>query len=49
MAFNELYGLGYDNGQRYLAALRTVTVEDLRRVVRTYLDPQTETLVTVGR
>jgi predicted Zn-dependent peptidase len=29
--------------------LRTVTVEDLRRVVRTYLDPQTETLVTVGR
>ena len=49
MAFNELYGLGYDNGQRYLTALNKVTVEDLRRVARTYLDPKTETLVIVGR
>jgi len=49
MAFNELYGLGYDNGQRYLAALNKITGEDLRRVAQTYLDPKTETLVTVGR
>jgi zinc protease len=49
MAFNELYGLGYDNGQRYLAALNKVTVEDIRRVACTYLDPQTETLVVVGK
>lgn len=49
MAFNELYGLGYDNGQRYLAALNQVTAEDLRRVARTYLDPKLETLVVVGK
>ena len=49
MAFNELYGLGYDNGQRYLVALNKVTGEDLRRVARTYLDPNTETLVVVGK
>jgi zinc protease len=49
MAFNELYGLGYDNGQRYLTALNKVTTEDLRRVARTYLDPNAETLVVVGR
>jgi zinc protease len=49
MAFNELYGLGYDNGRRYLAALNRVTVEDLRRVARTYLDPKAETLVVVGK
>jgi zinc protease len=49
MAFNELYGLGYDNGQRYLAALNKVTAEDLRRVARTYLDPKTETMVIVGK
>ncbi len=49
MAFNELYGLGYDNGKRYLAALHKVTAEDLRRVARTYLDPQTETRVVVGK
>ena len=49
MAFNELYGLGYDNGQRYLAALHAVTPEDLRRVARTYFDDTAETVVIVGK
>lgn len=49
LAFNELYGLGYDNGRRYLAALNNVTADDLRRVARTYFDPKAETLIIVGR
>jgi len=49
LAFNELYGLGYDNGYRYLAALNSVTTDDLRRVARTYFDPKIETFVIVGR
>ena len=49
MAFNELYGLGYDNGHRYLAAINHVTAADLRRVARTYFDDKADTLVTVGR
>ena len=49
MAFNELYGLGYDNGQRYLAALHAVTPEDLRRVAQTYFDDTAETVVIVGK
>ena len=49
LAFNELYGLGYDNGRRYLTAVNAVTAEDLRRVAQTYFDPQTETVVIVGR
>jgi zinc protease len=49
LAFNELYGLGYDNGRRYLTAVNAVTVEDLRRVAQTYFDPQAETVVIVGR
>lgn len=49
MAFNELYGLGYDNGRRYLAAIHKVTASDLQRVARTYFDENAYTLVTVGR
>ena len=49
LAFNELYGLGYDNGQRYLTAVNAVIAEDLRRVAQTYFDPQAETVVIVGR
>src|SRR5262249_46313811 len=49
MAFNELYGLGYENGRRYLAAINTVTAEDLRRVARAYFDDNASTLVVVGR
>ncbi len=49
MAFNELYGLGYENGRRYLAAITAVTAEDLRRVARTYFADNASTLVVVGR
>lgn len=49
LAFNELYGLGYDNGRRYLAAVNAVTAEDLRRVAQTYFHPHAETVVIVGR
>lgn len=49
MAFNELYGLGYDNGRRYLTAVHDVTAQDLQRVARTYFDENAYTLVTVGR
>ena len=49
MAFSELYGLGYDNGQRYLEALNAVTPENLRRVAQTYFDDTAETVVIVGK
>jgi len=49
MGFHELYGLGYDHGRRYLAAINNVTVEDLRRVARTYFDDTAHTVVVVGR
>jgi zinc protease len=49
MGFNELYGLGYENGRRYLAAINAVTTEDLRLVARKYFDDNAHTLVVVGR
>jgi zinc protease len=49
MGFNELYGLGYDNGRRYLASINAVTAEDIRRVARAYFDDEAHTLVVVGR
>lgn len=49
MVFNELYGLGYDNGQRYLTALGAVSGEDMQRVAQTYFAEHTETLVVVGK
>jgi zinc protease len=49
MSFNELYGLGYEHGTRYLAAINAVTAEDIRRVARTYFEDNTDTLVVVGR
>ncbi len=49
MVFNELYGLGYDNGQRYLTALGAVSGEDVQRVAQTYFAEHAETLVVVGK
>jgi zinc protease len=49
MGFNELYGLGYENGKRYLEAVTAVSAADLRRVARTYFDDEVHTLIVVGR
>lgn len=49
MSFNEIYGLGYEHGRKYLAAINTVTVADLQRIARTYFDDNAYTLVVVGR
>jgi zinc protease len=49
MGFNELYGLGYEAGQRYLEALRSVSVEDIRQAAQDYFDLNAYTLVVVGR
>lgn len=49
MGFNELYGLGYENGRRYLAAIQATTAEDLRRVARRYFEDEAHALVIVGR
>jgi zinc protease len=34
---DELYGLGYDASERYAEGIRSVTVEDIRRVARKHL------------
>lgn len=49
MSFSEIYGLGYEHGRKYLAAINNVTVADLQRIARTYFDDNTYTLVVVGR
>jgi len=49
MAFNELYGLGYEHGRHYLAAVGAVTAEDVQRVAQTYFDDTVYTLIVVGR
>jgi zinc protease len=44
----ETYGLGFDYLERYPDIIRNVTVEDVTRVARTYLDPEHLTTVVVG-
>ncbi|MEW6439524.1 MAG: pitrilysin family protein [bacterium] len=39
IAFDELYGLGYDSYKHYAARIQAVTAQDVRRVARKYLDP----------
>ena len=39
LAFNECYGLGWEQYTRYAPSILAVTAEDLRRVARQYLDP----------
>lgn len=48
LAFNELYGLGYDYGRRYIDGINNVTAEDVLRAARTYLDPARAVTVMVG-
>lgn len=44
----ELYGLGFDYIAQYPRRIRGVTVEDVARVAKRYLDPENYTLVVVG-
>jgi len=44
----EVYGLGFDFLEKYPELIRAVTVEDITRVTRKYIDPQNMTTVVVG-
>lgn len=44
----EVYGLGFDYLERYPGLIRAVTVEDISRVARKYIDPMSLTTVAVG-
>jgi predicted Zn-dependent peptidase len=48
MCLNELYGLGYRNGDEYERRIAAVTLEDVQRVAREYLDPLRRAEVFVG-
>jgi zinc protease len=44
----ETYGLGFDYLEKYPELIRAVSVEDIDRVTRQYIDPQNLTTVVVG-
>ena len=44
----EIYGLGFDYLEKYPELIRAVTVEDVARVTRKYIDKQNLTTVVVG-
>ena len=44
----EVYGLGFDYVEKYPEYLRRVTIEDISRVAKMYLDSENYTLVVVG-
>jgi len=44
----QVYGLGFDYIDKYPEYINRVTIEDIARVARKYLDPQNYTLVVVG-
>lgn len=48
LAQNERYGLGYDFSRRYVEAIENVSVRDVLRVARKYIQLDRYTLVTVG-
>jgi len=48
MCLNELYGLGYRNGEEYERRISAVTIDDVQRVAREYLDPDRRAEVFVG-
>ncbi|MCI0485447.1 MAG: insulinase family protein [Blastocatellia bacterium] len=45
---SEIYGLGYDYPEKYPQWIRAVTIEDVARVAREYLDPDAMTTVVAG-
>jgi zinc protease len=44
----QVYGLGFDYVQKYPQHIGRITIEDIARVARQYLDPVNYTLVVVG-
>jgi predicted Zn-dependent peptidase len=44
----EVYGLGFDYVEKYPDYISAITVEDISRVARKYLDSENYTLVVVG-
>jgi zinc protease len=48
LAFNESYGVGYDEHLRYAPAVLAVTAADVRRVARRFFDRQKEITSIVG-
>lgn len=44
----EVYGLGFDYLEKYPDLIRSVSIEDVSRVARTYIDPENLTTVVVG-
>src|SRR5205085_3543099 len=43
-----IYGLGFDFIEKYPEYIRAITIEDVSRVAKMYLDSQNYTLVVVG-
>jgi zinc protease len=48
MALDELYGLGYDDIQRFVRKIERVTLQDVREAVRKVIRPEGFVFVTVG-
>ncbi len=44
----EVYGLGFDYVEKYPEYIRSITIEDISRVAKMYLDAENYTLVVVG-
>jgi len=44
----QIYGLGFDYVEKYPEYIRAITIEDVSRVAKMYLDSQNYTLVVVG-
>lgn len=44
----EVYGLGFDYVEKYPEYIRGITIEDISRAAKTYLDSENYTLVVVG-
>ena len=48
LAFNDLYGLGLDYPKKYIEGISKVTVDDVLRVAKKYLNPDEMVKVVVG-
>lgn len=47
-SLDELYGLGFENFKKFVSETRSVTKEDIDRVVKKYFDPRYLAIVTLG-